>query len=780
MDRLQTSPESAALVATLTGQLANERDPLQLVRRAIELLRRDLGAEWSCALGSGDSIVGSVRAQHGCSDGEARVAALSPPSEAPPERYRVLRGGGSVGLCLWLQQHTRLVMVFGPAPAVPTVWLEVLDGVGRVVQARLHDLLELSRALLANAALERRISDLSLLFKGLDVTLSSVELTKVLRAFLTCVTSGEAIGFNRAFLLLIDEDQKELRGTVAVGPSSGEEAVAIWNSIEQERPTLDQILRRAIEDPEVVPAEGSLADRVRHFALPLDAQVSILARAATAASGSYNIHEYGPEQGPEPFADAFGAREFVVIPIQGRERTLGVIVADNLYSGKPIGKDNVFLLSGLANHVGVVIENALMFEDVSRRFDELSEVQFINRSLLSSSDYAEVLNQIAQISTSMLGATGTLLFIAEGHPPEPRLEMQYSADGPDLPAAAVHRCTEIARETIERNAGVLVRDVMREPFRSETGALASLMSAPMKIDNESVGVLLVYRSAETDPARTVRFDRHSQRFLSIIADQAAIALLSGRRLRTIREDQRQIQQLNELLYRNEKLAALGEVSSKIAHEIRNPLTALGGFARRVLKSSNLAPADREAAEIIVRETARLERILNDQLAFVRSARLQLVPTSLNQLVHESQALLRQQLETRRVKLKLDLARDLPPAMLDGDRLKQVLVNLLMNALEAIDDPGSVQVSTRTCPEGVELEVANSGPPISPEVAATLFMPFTTTKQEGTGLGMAVVNQIVAEHNGSIQVLTRKPWGSVFSIRLPLQPPAAAPPEAPPA
>jgi signal transduction histidine kinase len=301
----------------------------------------------------------------------------------------------------------------------------------------------------------------------------------------------------------------------------------------------------------------------------------------------------------------------------------------------------------------------------------------------------------------------------------------------------------------------------------------------MQIDNESVGVLVVYRSAGTDPERTVRFDRHSQRFLSIIADQAAIAILSGRRLRTIREDQRQIQQLNELLYRNEKLAALGEVSSKIAHEIRNPLTALGGFARRVLKSPQLDAKDREGVEIIVRETGRLERILNDQLAFVRSARLQIVPTSLNTLVRDVVALLRQQAEARRSVLHLHLDASLPVAQLDPDRIKQVMVNLIMNALEAIAPPGIVQITTRAAPGAVEFEIANTGPAIDPEVAQTLFVPFTTTKQEGTGLGMAVVHQIVVEHHGSIQVRSEAPWGGIFTLRLPLQPPGPAGSEDPP-
>jgi two-component system sensor histidine kinase HydH len=289
-----------------------------------------------------------------------------------------------------------------------------------------------------------------------------------------------------------------------------------------------------------------------------------------------------------------------------------------------------------------------------------------------------------------------------------------------------------------------------------------------------VGALVVYRSPGSDPERTVRFDRHSQRFLSIIADQAAIALLSGRRLRTIRADQEEIQQLNELLYRNEKLAALGEVSSKIAHEIRNPLTALGGFARRVLKSKHVTGNDREAAEIIVRETARLERILNDQLAFVRSARLTLAPVVLDAIVREVQALLRQQLEHRRATLRLLLDPALPSAMLDGDRIKQVLVNLVMNAIEAVDPGGVIQIATRRAGDDVELEVANTGPPIDPEVAQKLFMPFTTTKQEGTGLGMAVVHQIVVEHHGTIQVRSGAPWGGVFTIRLPFAPPALEP------
>jgi signal transduction histidine kinase len=764
MAHIEASERSRVL--ELVHELAGERDPIRLAHRGQETLGRILGARWSCSLGRGEGPLGALHVSRDCVDPAAEVDALGFAEEPTGGRPQVRVAAGRAGACLWLPQRTRLYMAFGDVPdRQQDAWRDILDDGACYLSSRLHDVLQLQRATLANTALERRISDLSLLFKGLDVTLSSVELTKVLRALLTCVTSGEAIGFNRAFLLMVDEEKHQLRGTVAVGPSSGEEANSIWQRLEAEHASLEEILRRSIEDPERPPAPGSLADRIRRYTLPLDPRHSVLARAATP-DGVYNIHLFRGDA-PEPFADAFGAREFVAIPILGRERTLGVVVADNLYTGKPIDMDRAYLLSGLANHVGVVIENALMFEDVSSRYAELNEVQHVNRALLSNSDYADVLREIAKICCSMLPASGTLLFLSDGQPARAVLETEYSALGVDLPQRAVARCAELAQETLDRAAGALGSDLTAEGDAG-AGVAANLLSAPMSIDNEVVGVLVVYRSQTGGES----FDRHSRRFLSIIADQAAIAILSGRRLRTIREDQAQIEKLNQLLYRNEKLAALGQASSQIAHEIRNPLTALGGFARRILRSPKLEGRDREAVDVIVRETERLERILNDQLSFVHSARLQREPTQLNDVVRESCQLLRHLVEGKRARLELELDTALPSAVADADRIKQVLVNLLMNALAAVDKRGRIRVTTRNHGAHVEVEVANDGPPIPAEVETSLFLPFVTTRQEGSGLGLAVVHQIVTEHGGRIQVRSMNEWGGVFTIELPLQPPSA--------
>ena len=130
-------------------------------------------------------------------------------------------------------------------------------------------------------------------------------------------------------------------------------------------------------------------------------------------------------------------------------------------------------------------------------------------------------------------------------------------------------------------------------------------------------------------------------------------------------------------------------------------------------------------------------------------------------------LLRQQLRDGKGELELSLEEAFPPSLVDPDRMKQVLVNLLMNALVAIPSGGRIRIGTRSLDGAVELEVANSGPPIPAGIRESLFTPFITTRQEGTGLGLAVVHQIVVEHGGSIDVASEPPWGTVFRIRLPL-------------
>jgi len=213
-----------ALVARLVHDLSDQQDPVALVEAAAAALVDFLHSEWSVVVSGGESALGELMQVQGDVRVEEILRDLGFSDLEEEQRVKVSVGEHAGGFHLRLLRRGHLSVALGPVQGTEVEsWRQALLGVAHYLSGRLGDIMETRRVFRANKALERRISDLSLLFKGLDITLSSVELIKVLRAFLACVTSGEAIGFNRAFLLLLDEDASELRGIAAVGPSSGEE-----------------------------------------------------------------------------------------------------------------------------------------------------------------------------------------------------------------------------------------------------------------------------------------------------------------------------------------------------------------------------------------------------------------------------------------------------------------------------------------------------------------------------------------------------------------------------
>jgi signal transduction histidine kinase len=183
--------------------------------------------------------------------------------------------------------------------------------------------------------------------------------------------------------------------------------------------------------------------------------------------------------------------------------------------------------------------------------------------------------------------------------------------------------------------------------------------------------------------------------------------------------------------------------------------------------ARMAPEDphRDKVEIIVAETERLERILRTQLTFLQLPDIQWAAVDLNQLAAETLSLVRPRAEERGITLEIGLERRLPPVQADGDQLKQVLLNLLQNAVESAGTGGAVKLSTGT--RGAELvtRIANSGPPIPPEALPRLFVPYYTTKAKGSGLGLPISQDIVKRHGGRIEVTRETDW-TVFAVVLP--------------
>ena len=245
--------------------------------------------------------------------------------------------------------------------------------------------------------------------------------------------------------------------------------------------------------------------------------------------------------------------------------------------------------------------------------------------------------------------------------------------------------------------------------------------------------------------------------LQDLASRASVALTNVRSFEALEEQKR--------------LAALGEMSAGLAHEIRNPLAGLKGAAQ-VLEGEQLSGDSQEMLQVIIDECERLDVVVSQFLDYARPFELRTAEQPLNALVTHAANLLRAQGLPEGLELVEELAGDLPTQPLDGTRITQVVLNLLQNAVQAMPTGGTLTVSTqgrvdRRGRKVSEIVVQDTGSGIDVDELEQLFIPFYTTKVGGTGLGLAICQRIVLAHGGEIDVHSQTDEGTSFTVRLPL-------------
>ena len=396
----------------------------------------------------------------------------------------------------------------------------------------------------------------------------------------------------------------------------------------------------------------------------------------------------------------------------------------------------------------------------SKRWRELA------RSGVTAMNVAEALHLAARLAVRATGARGSAVWRTQGE--ATRLEVTHGPSG--------------QRERLARGLGTLMQDaleshVSRVLDRTEGDPripedvwtqVPNVVMQPILAYGRPLGALAVYDRARLHPADDGTFGRDDVQFVATLAHQLALVLDQAVRYDTVRSVQQQNEDLRNWMRREERLASLGEVAARGAREVRNPLASIAAFARRAHREMADDDPHREYLEIVIRESDRLERIMDEQLDWATQPVPRLAPGSINQVVQTALQVAGEKIVRRRVRLLKNLAPDLPELLLDPDRMKLVLGNVLDHALDRVSVGGRVRVTSRRAGGHVIVEVAHDGPVDHGALMEQLFVPFAASREGAAQLGFGVANQVVREHGGEIRVRSDAEWSHVLALSLPVR------------
>ena len=525
-----------------------------------------------------------------------------------------------------------------------------------------------------------------------------------------------------------------------------------------------------------------------------------------------------------PVVEGDKKREFVEIknligvPLMVKDRLIGTIEIANKVSAPKFSSSDLMFLSTFAGQAAIAIENANLYEKAKqlaeenlKKATELSILHEISSTLATTLDLDRLLHIILTGVTigGGLGFNRAILFLLDekedflkgvlGVGPDSGEEAQrmwskqpssgslreriLSDDDMSIHKHSkinklatslrvpINGGTSVLARTVLDKQGYIISDALNDPRTlpslRDTIKTESFATAPLIAKGKVIGVIFVDNHFTRKP-----ITEDDMRFLMMFANQVGLAIENAMIYSNLEVTNKSLREAQERLIQQERMAALGEMATSIAHEIRNPLVSIGGFARRLKDKLASDEQSKRYSEIIYQEVNRLERILQEILAFAKEGTPRFVTTDINKIIEDVLILFRDGLTAKNIKVITEFSKEMPLISTDSQQLKQVFINLIANAEQAMEENGGIlSITTRISdelPPEIHIEISNTGPGIPHDIMANIFNPFFTTKSSGTGLGLAIVHRIINSHNGSISVENRPDSGVTFLIRLPVE------------
>ena len=321
----------------------------------------------------------------------------------------------------------------------------------------------------------------------------------------------------------------------------------------------------------------------------------------------------------------------------------------------------------------------------------------------------------------------------------------------------------------QRGEALLVADVSKEPrYLGLIEGTQSEVAAPMVGGQSIIGVINIESRrldafAPSDRELLVTLAGHAAR----VWENAMLYQMAQKHNQQLLDSYEQLREAQRQLIKKERLAALGEMAAIVAHEIRNPMTAIRGFAQRIGRRTTDDPMSSNYTSIIISEIDRLDKVITSVLDFGKKAQLQKKSTRIENIIDDALLLMDEQVQQRALVVEKYVATDLPDALVDQQQIKQVIINLLQNAIEVTPKGDMILINAVLDNNDLVMSVIDSGTGINRDISEKIFDPFFTTKTHGTGLGLAMVQRIVEDHGGAVDVANIPGKGAAFVVRLPL-------------
>jgi signal transduction histidine kinase len=500
-----------------------------------------------------------------------------------------------------------------------------------------------------------------------------------------------------------------------------------------------------------LPLQASLAGQVAQTRTPL-----LLAEL----SGQVSAYQAACLPGDSP------PGSLVAAPLEFGAQIIGVIEAVHSRAGF-FGRDELQLLRIIAQWAAIAIGNARQKEALQRRLQESQAITEISQALAGAVELEQVLQLIVQAASRVIpGVARAVIHLLD----ERRQALQAVAviglDEPGQPDFTTRPGEGIAGLVISRGTTINIPDIHADPRCLPIGSAAhlrSLMVAPVQLGNKKLGTLSV-----SSPAAGA-FSADDERLVTVLGLQAALAIENAGLIQELEASLRQEKATRFQLVHTEKLTSMGKMIASVAHELNNPLQAIQNALYLVNLEDSLSAQAREDLRVALAETQRMTELITRLRAVYRPVTSgEFAPASLNTLVEETYRLIATHLRHNNIRYEFIPDPDLPRAPLIHDQIKQVILNLCLNAVEAMPDGGELALRTAYHPGAgeISLAVADNGYGIPPEVLPHIFEPFMTTKESGTGLGLAISFDIVHRHGGRIEARSQPGVSTVFTVWLP--------------